>query len=96
VDDEFNRAKSSVKFVECAAVGVPILASKVGEFDVAIEHEQNGLLADSAEAFGTLLEQMADHPQMIDPLAKNAHNTIKEHYTTAQIEDGVIETLRSN
>ena len=52
VDDIFNRAKSSVKFVECGAVGVPVLASKVGEFDLAIEHKKDGLLASNIKEWG--------------------------------------------
>ena len=93
VDDEFNRAKSSVKFVECGAVGVPVLASKVGEFDYAIEHEQNGLLASSVGEFKALLNQVASNPKILDKLAQNASQTIKQTYTTAQLEDGVVEII---
>lgn len=96
VDDEFNRAKSSVKFVECSAVGVPVLASKVGEFEYAIEHEHNGLLAETAKAFGSLLEQVVSMPEMIDLISKNAGNTINRYYTTAHLEDGVVKTVVGN
>jgi glycosyltransferase involved in cell wall biosynthesis/predicted HAD superfamily hydrolase len=94
VDDEFNRAKSSVKFVECSAVGVPVLASKVGEFNYAIEHQHNGLLASTADEFATLLKQMANNPHTIEQLAHNAYHTVKECYTTAQIEAGVVEMVK--
>ncbi|MCC4288863.1 HAD-IA family hydrolase [Vreelandella aquamarina] len=96
VDDEFNRAKSSVKFVECSAVGVPVLASKVGEFEYAIEHEHNGLLAETAEAFGRLLEQVTTKPEIIERMAKNASDTIHEYYTTTYLEEGVVEMVVGN
>lgn len=96
VGDEFNRAKSSVKFVECSAVGVPVLASKVGEFEYAIEHEHNGLLAETAEAFGRLLEQVTTKPEMIELMAKNASDTIHEYYTTTYLEEGVVEMVAGN
>lgn len=96
VDDEFNRAKSSVKFVECSAVGVPVLASKVGEFEYAIEHKQNGLLAETAEAFSSLLEQIVTMPEMLDLIAEKAGETVKKNYTTVHLEDGVIEMIKGS
>lgn len=94
VDDVFNRAKSSVKFVECGAVGVPILASKVGEFKLAIEHNKNGLLAVTPQEFKEMLELVAESPQTIERLAHEAYNTIEKIYTTNSLEDGVIEMIR--
>lgn len=93
VDDEFNRAKSSVKFVECGAVGVPVLATRVGEFDFAIEHGENGLLAESAQDFIVNLNRLVNNPLLIDKLAENANQTIKNHYTTFHLEDGVVDFL---
>jgi HAD superfamily hydrolase (TIGR01549 family) len=96
VDDSFNRAKSMVKFVECGAVGVPVLASKVGEFEYAIVHKHNGLLAETAEAFSSLLEQVVSKPEIIERMAKNASDTIHEYYTTTYLEEGLVEMLVGN
>ncbi|NCB10354.1 MAG: glycosyltransferase, partial [Erysipelotrichia bacterium] len=93
-DDVFNRAKSSVKFVECGAVGVPVLASKVGEFDFTIDHKKNGLLAGTPQEWKEQLAWIIKSPQSLNPLAEEANKTVKETYTTIFIEDGVIEMVK--
>ena len=94
VDDVFNQAKSNVKFAECGAVGVPVLASKVGEFDLAMESQKNGLLACTAEEFKAILDEISNEPMTIERLATEAYNTINENYTTAFLEEAVIEMVR--
>ncbi|UAK24995.1 glycosyltransferase [Sphingomonas nostoxanthinifaciens] len=46
VNSAFNRAKSNVKFLECGAMGVPVMASRVGEYVEAISDDATGLLVD--------------------------------------------------
>ncbi len=43
----FNEAKSALKFLEYAALGVPGIFSRVGEYPQVIEDRRTGLLADS-------------------------------------------------
>ena len=43
--DRFSDAKSEVKYLEAAAVGVPTIASASPAFEVAIRPGENGLLA---------------------------------------------------
>jgi predicted HAD superfamily hydrolase/glycosyltransferase involved in cell wall biosynthesis len=93
-DDVFNRTKSGVKFVECGAVGVPVLASRVGEFDYLIDHEINGLLASSAEEFHTTLEKIVNMPKRLELFAYGANKTVKETYTTLVLEDSAVSLLR--
>lgn len=92
-NDIFNLAKSNVKFVECGAVGVPILASKVGEFESCIQHGINGLLAATAEEFESNLVMIARNPQLLKIIAKEAHASVKNKFTTANIEDGLVSML---
>jgi hypothetical protein len=86
VDDVFNRAKSSVKFVECGGVGVPVLASKVGEFDFAIEHMENGLLATGEAEWARWLAWVAENPQGLEKLAQGAFEIISKKYVTTVFE----------
>ncbi|MFT4271267.1 MAG: glycosyltransferase [Pantoea sp.] len=43
----FNHAKSNIKFIEAASQGVPVIASKVDEYEAAIESGVNGWLCDT-------------------------------------------------
>jgi predicted HAD superfamily hydrolase/glycosyltransferase involved in cell wall biosynthesis len=44
VDDVFNNAKSNVKFVEAGAMGIPVLASSVREYESAIDDKITGFI----------------------------------------------------
>ena len=46
----FCRAKSEIKFVEAAALGVPTVASQIDPFAAAITHGENGFLAANTAA----------------------------------------------
>jgi predicted HAD superfamily hydrolase/glycosyltransferase involved in cell wall biosynthesis len=86
VDNIFNRAKSNVKFIECGVVGVPVLASKVGEFDVAIQTNKNGFLAKSADEWTLLLNQLATQPDRLTRVASNARSVVMNNFTIANCE----------
>ena len=86
VDNVFNRAKSSVKFVECGAVGVPVLASAVSEFSHAIRHGENGLLAHSPEGWQSLLDRIAEAPEQLNHIAQEAYKTVFNKYNIVNLE----------
>lgn len=44
-DLEFSEAKSAVKWLEAAPLGLPVIASPTGPFRAVIEHQKTGLLA---------------------------------------------------
>jgi len=62
-DHPFNRCKSDIKWLEAALVGVPLIASPVGQLGESIRHGINGLLAADTdaweEALGSLIEDAA-------------------------------------
>ena len=49
VDNNFNRAKSNLRWLEYAGLKVPCVASKVGHFEQTIRHEVDGLLCHSEQ-----------------------------------------------
>lgn len=89
-DDVFNRAKSSVKFVEGGAVGVPVMASRVGEFAKAIEHERNGLLVHEEEGWLEALTFLEQSTGGITVLQKGAYCTVKNQYITSLLEENAL------
>lgn len=94
VDNQFNRAKSSVKFIECSAVGVPVLASRVGEFAYAIAHGKNGMLVDGVDEWYRTLTFAVQKPEEVEKLAQGALEAIKNQYLTTKLEPGLLKLLR--
>lgn len=51
VDHPFTQAKSAFKAKQCLSVGVPVIASDVGENHVFVHHGKNGLLCSGSVEF---------------------------------------------
>jgi len=57
-DTPFNRAKSAIKAVELAALGIPVIASDTGPYPSVVEHGKTGFLAKSPREFGRYLHEL--------------------------------------
>ncbi|QNG08298.1 glycosyltransferase [Pseudomonas putida] len=76
-DSIFNRAKSNVKFIEAAAMGVPVLASAVGEFSQSITHGSNGFLAHDLNDWQVLLNEIIQKPKQLKNISKTLIRRLK-------------------
>jgi glycosyltransferase involved in cell wall biosynthesis len=84
-DSRFNRAKSDLKFVECAARGVAMLASDVVYADT-VEDGVTGLIYRTPEEFETALERLLDDAALRDSLTRAAHAWVARE---RRLQDGV-------
>ena len=82
----FNEAKSEIKWIEAALVGVPTVASKIGSFSEMIQDGLTGLLATDTQ-WEAALESLILDQEKRQTLAENALNYVKEHCETQQHED---------
>jgi len=95
VDEEFNIAKSYLKFLECAALGAAIICSNTKEYSSVVSHGQNGLLVDNTsdswkDAINQLVSSQVDRIR----LAKNAFYDVKTQHTLDRIADARLKVLR--
>ncbi len=84
VDNEFNRAKSPLKFFEYSALGVPGIYSRLDPFDQVITHGQDGLLASSQEEWLENLLLLIRNPDRRTELALSAQETIRSKWLLSQ------------
>lgn len=86
-DNEFNRSKSPLKFLEYSALGVPGVYSKVPAYEVIVEHGVNGYLASHSKDWEIYLSELIEDSSLRYKLAVQAQQTVKtrwllsEHYT---------------
>lgn len=76
----FNKGKSPCKFVEFAAIGLPIIASNTIPYSRVIEDSKNGLLCSNEEEWYTKLNELIDNTELRKNLKMNARKTIGKDF----------------
>jgi len=67
----FNRAKSDIKLLDMAALGIPVVASDYGPYAV-INHGKTGYLVNSDHEWKKYLGELVDDPAMRQAMGENA------------------------
>ncbi|MGC1507619.1 glycosyltransferase [Ketobacter nezhaii] len=93
VVDEFNECKSAIRFLEASLVGVPTVASAVGEFRSLIENNVSGILATSPQQWQDALLQLIESPQQRAELVKEARILVCEVRHINTIAFALLPTL---
>jgi len=75
VDTQFNRCKSDIKFLESVASGCAVIASDI-VYGQTVEHEKTGLLFETPLQFEKHLLSLAQHPDKIQRLARQAYDYV--------------------
>jgi len=76
-DNEFNRAKSCIKFLEYSALGVPGVYSKLPPYESIIEQGKNGFLAENPEDWEEYLSTFIDNPSLRTQIGEAAQQTVR-------------------
>ena len=86
---EWSRGKCALKAIQYMACGVPCVATPFGAVCDMIQHEENGLLADSDAEWRTALERLRDR------LGQAARATVEERYSLRTAAPRMLELLES-
>ncbi|NTV29838.1 MAG: glycosyltransferase [Candidatus Omnitrophica bacterium] len=79
--------------IEAQAVGVPVVATKVGGVLDIVEHEKTGLLVlpkDPDGMAGAILRIM-NEPKLVGEMVRNARRRVEERYTLEQMASRTVE-----
>ncbi len=81
-DTLFNDCKSALKFIECGAVSVPVLASPRREYRALVRHDENGFLSeDGEEGWYRALNRLRAQPALIQTAAAGAYESVFRQHT---------------
>lgn len=90
-DNLINRSKCSAKVVEYMAMGLPIVASRVGQNVEYIEHGTSGLLAEpgDVESFAQMMAAVLSDPHKAKATGEAARQRVWARFDW----DGLVETV---
>ena len=74
----FNRSKSDIKFLELAALGIPLVASDFGPYAASVQHRQTGLLVRHPHEWAKYLRELANDADLRAELGGNARRWAAE------------------
>lgn len=80
-DTPFNRCKSDIKFLECAANGVAMLASESGSHG---RHRDYAMLYYNPASFALYLNHMIECPSIRRLVAQDAYDYVRDHRMIGQ------------
>lgn len=79
----FTDAKSCVKYLEAALLGVPTIASPTTDFRRVIADGANGLLADTADDWRQALQLVVESEERRTQIGREAWHDVRAHHTTS-------------
>jgi glycosyltransferase involved in cell wall biosynthesis len=81
-DTLFNDCKSALKFIECGAVSVPVLASPRREYRALVRQDESGFLSDDSEdGWYRALCRLKEQPELIQGAAFGAYDEVLQKHT---------------
>lgn len=79
-DNNFNRAKSNLRWLEHSALGIPCVASPLPHFRESIRHEVTGYLANNTEDFVEYISRLVLAPKLRDTIGTAARQEVKDKW----------------
>ncbi|QDK70470.1 glycosyltransferase [Lactococcus protaetiae] len=92
VDTIFNRAKSEIKWMEAALVGVPTIASNIGAFTESIDNGETGILAEDVE-WQEKLRQLIIQKDLRQKIAESTYRKVLTDFRVKGHQDEFTEKL---
>jgi glycosyltransferase involved in cell wall biosynthesis len=93
-DTPFEQAKFPFKLLQYLALGVPAISARVGIATSVIRHGENGLLADSPDAWRDALETLIADARLRRTLAAAGRETVEASYTLERVGPLLVDGLR--
>ena len=93
-DNEFNNAKSNIKYIEAGARGTPVLARDCNEFSLVIKDKKNGFLYNS-ENINSQLEYIYNNKHKLRQIGENARKDILKNHTISKANLKFVDFIRN-
>ena len=93
VDNKFNRAKTNLRWLEMAALGIPTVASRVGHFAQTTNDGIDILMCDSPEDFTRNLSRLITNRDLRKSIGKAAHVRVQTDFNVDNVVREYVRVL---
>ena len=93
--NDFNDAKSNIKFIEAASAITPVLTTSAAEFSEYIEDGVNGFVEDDFENWFERLVALRKQGSLLVKCGKNAFDLCSAELNTQIIEKDILKVIKS-
>lgn len=81
LQDRFNDCKSAIRYLEAAVLGIPTIATNIGDFKNLIINGENGFLASSDEEWDIALRQLIEDQVLHKNISQKSREYVMENQT---------------
>jgi Glycosyltransferase len=81
VDNNFNRGKSNLRWLEYSAMKVPTVASPLPHFTQSIRHGETGFIANTPEQWEHYLTLLINDAEKRKQIGQNAYDEVKNNWS---------------
>jgi glycosyltransferase involved in cell wall biosynthesis len=93
VDAPFNRSKSVVRFIDAAVVGVPVVASAVGDYDNLLKDKKNGFKVCDKSNWHESIILALDNRKLRHSVGSQAREFVLSNYSTHSYKPDISKEL---
>jgi len=96
MDTEWVSGKSGLKALQYMALGIPTIATDIGNVSSIINHMDNGMLVKSNEEWLQSFIKLIDYPNLRKKLGVAGRKTVIDNYSTDILTNKYLKVLKSN
>lgn len=94
IDNNFNRGKSNLRWLEYSALKTPTVASPLPDFTRVIKNNRNGCIANSDNEWFRHLDNLIEDEALRRDIGDNAYKTIRKDFNVAKSSKEYLWLLR--
>jgi len=91
----FSGSGMRIKIIEAMALGKLVIGTSVAFEGIAVQHNKNGIIANTAKEFKAAILMSLEHPEVVNSLGQKARKTIEEQYNNTVIVKQLINFIKN-
>ncbi len=89
----FSGSGMRIKIIEAMAMGKLVIGTSVAFEGIAVQHNKNGIIANTANEFKEAILMCLQHPEVVTSIGQKARKTIEEQYNNTVIVKQLINFI---